>query len=153
MPVHWQNSVVIARPIDEIWALFLDLFSAPTLPGSSMSVRQTSAGPMGLGAVMVARRVILGFETRLTERVTEWDPPNAVTVTMEGRPFRSMVERVTLERVPGGTRLDETIDMELAPALRLLWPLIGPMQRRQRAQNIRDLKVKLESEARAPAGY
>jgi len=152
MAIHWQNSVVIDRPADEIWAVFLDLFSAPTLPGSSMSVRQTSAGPMGLGTVMVARRVILGFETRLTERVTEWDPPHALTVKMEGRPFRSMVERVTLESVPGGTRLDETLDMELTPALRLLWPLIGPTQRRQRAQNIRDLKTKLESEASATAG-
>jgi hypothetical protein len=152
MAVHWQNSVVIDRPIDEIWAVFLDLFSAPTLPGSSMSVRQTSAGPMGLGSVMVARRVILGFETRLTERITAWDPPHSVTIRMEGRPFRSMIERVTLANVAGGTRLEETLDMELVPALRVLWPLIGPMQRRQRAQNFRDLKVKLEGEMRKAAG-
>jgi hypothetical protein len=152
MAIHWQNSVVIDRPIDEIWVEFLDLFSAPRLPGSSMSIRQTSLGPMGLNSTIQARRVILGFETRLVQRITEWDPPHTITVTIEGRPFRSMVERVTLESVPGGTKLDETLDMELAPALKLVWPLIGPFQRRSRTQQFHDLKVKLESEAQGASG-
>lgn len=152
MAVHWENSIFINRPIDEIWAEFKDLFSAPRLPGSSMSLRQTSPGPMGLGSTIQARRVILGFETRLIQRITEWDPPHAISVTMEGRPFRSMRERVTLESVQGGTRLDEMLDMELVPAMRVLWPLIGPFQRRNRAQQFRDLKVKLESETRTAIG-
>ncbi|MEP7159460.1 MAG: SRPBCC family protein [Chloroflexota bacterium] len=146
MAVHWQNSVTINRPIDEIWAEFSDLFGAPRLPGASMSVRQTSPGPMGLGTTIQARRVILGFETRLTQEITEWDPPRAISVTIMGRPFRSMLERVTLEVVPGGTKLDETLDIDLRPALKVVWPIIGPFMRRQRQQAFRDLKVKLEAE-------
>jgi len=145
MPVHWENSVVIDRPIDELWATFLDLFNAPSLPGSSFSVRQTSPGPLGLGSTIRARRVILGFETVLEQRVTEWDPPNVITVTIKGRPFRSMTNRVALEAVPGGTKLTDTVDMEPVLALKLLWPVIGPFQRRQRQRQGRDLKTKLES--------
>jgi polyketide cyclase/dehydrase/lipid transport protein len=145
MAVHWENTITIDRPIDELWAVFLDFFNAPNLPGSSFSVRQTSPGPMGLGSTIRARRVILGFETVLIQTVTEWDPPNALTVTIGGRPFRSMTDRVTLETVPGGTRLIDSIDMELAPALKLLWPVIGPFQRRQRQKQIVALKAKLES--------
>lgn len=152
MPVHWDESVVINRPAVELWAVFLDLFSAPRLPGASMSLRQTSAGPMGLGTTIQARRVILGFETRLLQRVTAFDPPHALTVTMEGRPFRSMVERVTLESVPEGTRLRETLDFELIPVLRLLWPLIGPFQRRKRERDLRQLKTMLEADASLPDG-
>ena len=147
MPTHWHNGVVINRPIDEIWAAFIDLFSAPRLPGSSMSIRQTSPGPMGVGTTIQARRVILGFETRLIQQVTEWDPPRTISVTIEGRPFRSMTERVTLEPVGDGTKLDETLDFELRPAIKVIWPLIGPFMRRQRQQNFRDLKAKLEAEA------
>jgi Polyketide cyclase / dehydrase and lipid transport len=150
--IHWQFSVIIDRPIEELWAVFLDLFSAPRLPGGSMSLRQTSPGPMGLGTTIQARRVILGFETRLIERITEWDPPHAMTATIEGRPFRSMSERVTLEAVPEGTRVHETLDGELVPALRLIWPLIGPFVRRQRQGQFRALKAKLESETAAPEG-
>lgn len=148
MAVHWVNTVVIERPIDELWPGFLDLFSAPRLPGSSFALRQTSPGPIGLGTTIEARRVILGFETRLIERITEWDPPHAMTATIEGGPLR-LVERITLEAVPGGTRFHETIDGEVSFPLRLLWPLIGPFQRRQRTQQIRDLKTKLEAEGRA----
>jgi polyketide cyclase/dehydrase/lipid transport protein len=145
MAIHWENTVTIDRPIDELWGVFLDFFNAPNLPGSSFSVRQTSPGPMGLGSTIRARRVILGFETVLIQTVTEWDPPNALTVTIGGRPFRSMTDRVTLETVPGGTRLTDSIDMELAPALKLLWPVIGPFQRRQRQKQSVALKAKLES--------
>lgn len=147
MPIHWHNSVVIERPIDELWAVFLDFFSAPRLPGASMSIRQTSPGPMGVGTIIQARRVILGFETRLIQRVTEFDPPRTFAVTMEGRPFRSMIERVTLEPVGGGTKLDEALDFEVRPAIKLIWPIIGPIMRRQRQQSFRDLKAKLEAEA------
>lgn len=146
MAIHWVNSVVIERPIDELWAVFLDLFNAPSLPGSSFSVRQTSPGPMGLGSTIRARRMFLGFESVLIQRITEWDPPHAMTATMEGRPFRSAVDRWTLEPIAGGTKLTETLDMELVPALRLIWPLIGGFQRRQRQRQARDLKAKLEAE-------
>lgn len=146
MAIHWDTSVIIDRPIEELWPGFLDLFSAPRLPGASMSLRQTSPGPMGLGTTIQARRVILGFETRLIERITEWDPPYAMSASIEGRPFRSMVERLTMEATPEGTRIRETLDGELAPALRLVWLLIGPFQRRQRQQQFRDLKAKIEAE-------
>jgi hypothetical protein len=56
-----------------------------------------------------------------------------------------MTDRVTLETVPGGTRLTDSIDMELAPALKLLWPVIGPFQRRQRQKQIVALQAKLDS--------
>jgi ligand-binding SRPBCC domain-containing protein len=144
--IHWHNSVVIDRPIDEIWAAFSDLFSAPRLPGSSMSFRQISPEPMGMGTTIQARRVILGFETRLVERITEWDPPHRMTATIEGRPFRSMVERLVLEATPAGTKVSDTLDGELRPALKLIWPIIGLFMRRQRERNFRDLKAKLEAE-------
>jgi hypothetical protein len=40
------------------------------------------------------------------------------------------------------------MDLELVPALRLLWPMLGPFQRRQRRQQFLDLKAKLEAEGR-----
>lgn len=152
MTVHWHNSIIIDRPREELWAAFSDMFSAPRLPGVSMSLRQTSPGPMGVGTTIQARRVILGFETRLIETITEWEPPRAITVTIEGRPFRSFVERTTLEPTAEGTLVSDKMDFELRLALRLVWPVLGPFMRRQHAQHGRDLKVKLEAEPRTRAG-
>ena len=87
--------------------------------------------------------MILGFETRLTARITEWDPPHLVASTMEGRPFRSFVSRFTLEAGPDGTTLVSSIDMELKPALKLLWPIIGPFIRRRRRAAFGDVDALL----------
>ena len=141
MPILWVNSVVVDRPIDVVWAAVIDFFNAPRIGRREgiLVVRQTSPGPLGVGSNLSSRRVILGFETKLTSRVTEWDPPHVVASTMEGRPFRSFVSRFTLEAGPAGTTVVSTIEMELRPALKLLWPIVGPFVRRRRRAAFKDL--------------
>jgi hypothetical protein len=143
MPIHWVNSVVVDRPIEVVWAAVIDFFNAPRIGRREgvLGVRQTSPGPLGIGSTLSSRRVILGFETKLTSRITEWDPPHAVASTMAGRPFRSFVSRFTLEAGPDGTTVLSTIEMELRPALKLLWPIVGPFIRRRRRAAFGDLKT------------
>lgn len=145
MPV-WEHRLIVNRPIDEIWDEVLDMFNAPRLGRREglLSMRETSSGPRGVGSTYSERRVILGFETRLTARIMEWDPPNAIAVSMEGRPFRSLVSRFTLRAVPGGTELVNRDEFELKPALKILWPIIGPVLTRRREQSVVDLKALLE---------
>jgi hypothetical protein len=146
MPV-WKHSIVVQRPIDEIWAAVIDMFNAPRLSRREglLSMRETSSGPAGVGSTYTERRVLLGFETRLTGRVTEWDPPNALCTTIEGRPFRSMVSRFTLRTVAGGTEVTSRDEFELKPALKLLWPLIGPVLIRRREKALLDFRAALEA--------
>jgi hypothetical protein len=143
MPIHWVTSALVDRPIDEVWAALLDFFNAPRIGRREglLAMRQTSHGPLGVGSTYSERRVILGFETRLTARITEWDPPRLVVSSMEGRPFRSFVSRFTLESGPDGTTLVSSIDMELQPALKLLWPIIGPFIRRRRRAAFGDVNA------------
>jgi hypothetical protein len=143
MPIHWVTSAVVDRPIDEVWAALVDFFNAPRIGRREglLAMRQTSPGPLGVGSTYTERRVILGFETRLTARITEWDPPHLVVSTMEGRPFRSFVSRFTLEAGPDGTKMVSSIDMELQPALKLLWPILGPFIRRRRRAAFGDVNA------------
>jgi hypothetical protein len=147
MSIHFENSVTVDRPIEEVWARVMDFFNAPRLGRREglLSMRLTSPGPMGVGSTYGERRVILGFETRLTARVTEWDPPNAVAVTMEGGPFRSLVDRFTLEASPDGTRVAESGEFELRPILKPLWLVIGRFILGRRHAAFRDLKSTLET--------
>jgi hypothetical protein len=118
MPIHWDNSVVVDRPIDEVWAAVIDFFNAPRIGRREgvLAIRQTSPGPLGVGSTLSERRVILGFETKLASRIT-------------------------LEAGPEGTTVVSTIEMELRPALKLLWPIVGPFVRRRRRAAFRDLKT------------
>jgi ligand-binding SRPBCC domain-containing protein len=129
---HLEDSIVIDRPIDEVWAFLTDWFNMPRMGGSGIiGLRQTSPGPLGVGSTLQGRRTVLGFETRNTYTGTEWDPPHAFAATVEGRPFRSFVSRVTLESTADGTRVVVLADFELQPAMKVLWPFVGPFARRR----------------------
>jgi hypothetical protein len=129
---HIEDTIVIDRPIDEVWAYMTDWFNAPRVSGSGIiGLRQTSPGPLAVGSTLQGRRVILGFETRNDFVVTEWDPPHALASTASGRPFRSLVSRITLESTAGGTRLTSVTDFELQTAMKLIWPIMGPVIRRR----------------------
>jgi ligand-binding SRPBCC domain-containing protein len=132
---HLEENVVVDRPIDEVWAYLTDWFNTPRMSGSGIiGLRQTSPGPIGIGSTLQGRRAVLGFESRNTWTVTKWDPPHAFAAAMEGKPFRSGTSRVSLEPTADGTRVRVVADFELRPAMRLLWPVVGPfISRRWRA--------------------
>jgi hypothetical protein len=143
MAIHWVNSLVVKRPIDEIWAIIVDLFNTPRLPGGSMALRLTSPGPMQLGSIAEGRRVVLGIEMRIIEKVVGWDPPHLLEATMESRVFRG-VERFTLVSGPDGTTCTDALDIELLQPLKLIGPLIEPFMRRQRSAQMRRAKELFE---------
>jgi hypothetical protein len=126
-----------------------DWFNTPRMGGyAALGLRQTSPGPTGVGSTLQGRNVILGFETRFNHTITEWDPPHAFADNMEGRPVRSLSQRGTLETIGDGTRLVVSTEMELRPALKLLWPFLGPFVRRKMRAGIEGLPRLLEAKPR-----
>ena len=144
MPIHWENTMVVDRPIDEIWAILVDIFNTPRIPGGSMALRVTSSGPLGLGSTMEGRRILLGFEVRIREEVIEWDPPHVLGAAIESRTF-SVVERFTLEASAAGTVCTDVLDIVLRQPLRLIGPIVEPFLRRQRNGQFRQTKAMLEA--------
>lgn len=129
---RFEHSIVIDRPIDEVWAYFIDFFNAPRISGSGIiALRLASAGPLAVGSTLQGRRVVLGFETTNTWQITEWDPPHAFAANTQGRPFRSGLTRLTLESTADGTLLHMLSNFELRPAMKLIWPFMGPVIRRR----------------------
>jgi len=144
-----EGSILVNRPIDEVWAYLTDWFNAPRMSGSGIiGLRQTSPGEMGVGSTMQGRRVVLGFETLNTFQVTEWDPPHAFAGTTEGRPFRSGITRLTLESAADGTRFHMVSDFELEPAMKLLWPFMGPVVKRRMHASFAHSKALIEATQR-----
>jgi carbon monoxide dehydrogenase subunit G len=128
MRIH--ESIAINRPPDEVWAFWSDVFNSPRAHPGALALRQTLPGPLGSGSVLQGRMTILGFETRLTMTVTEFDPPHSVAVTLAARPGRGAL-RISLEPTPEGTRVDRTSDFELRPAFILMSPILGFILRRR----------------------
>ena len=142
MRIH--ESVVIDRPPDEVWAFLTELFNSPRVRPGALALRRTSPGPLGSGSVLQGRMMILGFETRFTMTVTEFDPPRSAVATLAARPGRGVI-RTTLEPTPEGTRVDRTTDFEPNSALRLMSPVFGFLLRRQDRAASRNWKRLIEA--------
>lgn len=80
-----ETTVVVNRPIEEVWAFLMDPFNLPRVGGSWLGARWTSPGPPGLGSTYQGRVAILGFETRISGAIAEWDPPHSAALSRQAR--------------------------------------------------------------------
>jgi hypothetical protein len=142
---HFESEVTIRRPVEDVWAFMTDMFNAPRVRGMTLATRKVSPGPLGVGSVLDNRTVILGFETHFRFTVIEWDPPRAAALSLSGPLLRSGRLRVELRATSDGTHQVTTIDAELSVAGIVLWPLVGPLARRNLARNDRKAKALLEA--------
>lgn len=127
-----------------------NLFDAPRLWGPSvLGMRQTSPGPLGVGATMRGRMSIFGFETRMDVVIKEWDPPHRLVMSMNGGPMRSPNTSYALETVGNGTRLTRSTDMTLHGPLGVVLRLLRPMMQRGMRRASRNLKEFIESRPRS----
>lgn len=144
--MRFETSVVVNRPIDEVWAFMLDPFNMPRIGGGRLAFRVTPPGPLGLGSTFQGRMVILGFETRVSGAFTEWDPPRAFAISLTGAGIQSASFRQTNEATADGTKIVRMIETEPRPAFRPLWWIIGPWFRRREDAAIQNIKRLLEAE-------
>ena len=145
--MHLEESVLISQPIESVWVFLTDTFNAPRIRGGGiLGLRLNSSGPPSVGSTLLDRRVVLGFETRLEHQIIEWNPPHALATSITGRPFRSWVQRLTLEAVSDETKLAYSGEIEFQLAGKLLLPLVGPFVKRQAHHAIQDLKRLIEAE-------
>jgi len=148
--MYLEETVVVDRPITDVWACIANLFDAPRLWGPTViGMRQTSPGPLGLGATMRGRMVVLGFETRMDVVIMEWDPPHSFALSMVVRPFRPGVARYALETVGDGTKLTRSSEVALRGPLNVVWPVFRPLLKRGMRNASRNLKRFIEAKPRS----
>ena len=142
-----QTSVVVNRPIEEIWAFMANPFNLPRAT-RLLRARETSPGPLAVGSTLEGRSVFLGSEKRFELTVTEWDPPHAVMFAMSGMGMgvRSASLRSTLETISDGTRIVTVIELEPRPTVKLLWWILLPYIRHRMQGTDQKMKRRLEAE-------
>ncbi len=149
--MRYEITVEIERPVEDVWAFMSETFNMPRLRGQSLTFRQTSPGPVGVGTSYEGRAMVLGFETLVTGSIIEWDPPHATAAVVHARPLRSFTLRETFEPSAVGTRLTRSFDLELRLPLKIIWPVIGPLVVRRWRDATRNIKVLMESEESSDA--
>jgi carbon monoxide dehydrogenase subunit G len=124
--VEISSLITVAAAPDEVWLAVVDW------AGQHRWMLGTRVhGGHGLGATVVARTGIGPLSFTDTMVISEWDPPRRCVVRHTGRVVRgSGIFEVTPSGAGAEFRWTEQLDLPLAVAGRLGWPLVRPLAQR-----------------------
>jgi uncharacterized membrane protein len=142
-----ELSIVIKRPIEESFAFLANLENDVKWHSAFVEVRKTSGGSLGVGARFLVFEGVLGRRTPGTEyEVTEYEPNRIAAWKTVSGSLQLKFWR-TFERVESGTRFAVRYEGEPHGFLKLVWPLVTRMVKRQQGGDMRKLKELMEVRA------
>jgi uncharacterized protein YndB with AHSA1/START domain len=138
----FENTVVITRPIEEVFAFLSDLENVPKWNYAIVETRKVSEGPVGQGTVY---RQVRSVPNRSEERleVTALTPPSHLEIQGQLGPFPSRLS-YSLDALPEGTRVTNSVELELRGPGRVLGRVAVPRVRDAVATNLGKLKELLD---------
>jgi uncharacterized protein YndB with AHSA1/START domain len=153
--MHVENSIMINRPIEEVFEYVSTPENDPTWVVVSLRHQRTLPGPMRVGMTTQEDLKFLGRTSRDTSwEVIEYEPPTVVAYRATSGLASGAVVRVRCEPVEGGTRLSHAVEYEPGGIyLKALAPLLPRVMWRQLASMGRTLKKLLEGDTSpSPSG-
>jgi len=138
----FENTIMIARPIENVFAFLSDLENIPKWNYAILETRKISEGLVGVGTTyQQVRSVPSRSEERL--EITTYSPPHQLAIRGQLGPFASRLF-YALAATPEGTRVTNTVELELRGPGRLLGRVAVPRVRDAVAANLTKLKELLE---------
>jgi uncharacterized protein YndB with AHSA1/START domain len=137
-------SVVIDRPVEEVWKFLMDLSKLPKWNTGIQEAKQTSAGPIGVGTTLQTRSGNMVANIK----VIEYEPGRKLTMEFTSGPVKGSMETSTVENVEGKTRFTRIADPKFSGVYKLAGPFLTPRFKRDYLASVGNLKRILESEAK-----
>jgi uncharacterized protein YndB with AHSA1/START domain len=141
-----ETSIVINRPIEEVFAFVSNPENYPKWFSASREVQITSDGPTGVGTTFRTVVTFLGRRIEGEIEFTAYEPNRSYAEKVKSGPF-PVENRVTFERVEGGTRVTTSQVAEPGGFFKLAEPLLMRMIKRQFEADGANLKDLMESHA------
>jgi len=135
--------VVIARPLDEVFAFVSDARNRPSWDDSVGSEELTSPEPIGLGSTVRTRMQSMGRDLEIDWEIVEHDPPIHQRIESTSGPFSTTLV-YDLGGTPDGTTVRFSVTGHPSGLLRLMQPLIARSTQRNLDKGFARLKEVLE---------
>jgi len=144
--VRVEASVVINRPVDEVFTFVTNPENHPQWRSGFLESKQTSEGPMGVGTTEQGVAQQLGRRMEMTAEVTEYEPNKRVKHKVAAGPM-SGEQSQTFEPVEGGTRFTLVLEGETGGFFSLAEPIVVRILQRDLEADVANLKDILEAQA------
>jgi carbon monoxide dehydrogenase subunit G len=113
---HFDFTIDISRPPDEVFAFLTDVERLPEWQSSAVSA--TVDGDLRVGAVIGEQRRFMGRDLATTDEVTAYERPTRFEVKSRGGPVAYEIRHV-LAAADGGTRLRIEVDVKVSTVMRI----------------------------------
>ena len=140
-----EFSVVINRPVEEVFAFANDLESDPQWMAAVSERKKTSEGPVGVGTTFHDTGTLLGRKVENNYEVTEYEPNAKLGIkTISGSiPIEATS---TCEPVEGGTRFTMAGAADVAGIFKFAEPFVTRIMKRELEADLANLKDLLEAQ-------
>jgi uncharacterized protein YndB with AHSA1/START domain len=145
MTAREEHSVVIDRPIEEVFAYLTDANNDSLWQATTLETEQTSEGPVGVGTIYRSVSKFLGRRIETTVEVTEHEPPRKQCVRATSGPMLAAGCSLLEPADGASTRFTQTLEAEVGGFFRLAEPLVARAFRRQMQADMATLKDLLEA--------
>ena len=137
-----ERTVVIDRPIEEVFAYVTDQTNTPNWQAGLVEVQRTTPGPIGVGTKHRFVRKFMGRRMEADNEYVAYEPGRLVTFrTTSGPP---LVASYLFDAEANGTRLTSRVELEGQGLFGLMEPVIGAGLRREMKAALPALKALLE---------
>ena len=140
-----EHSVVINRPIEEVFDFMADIENAPQWRSGLVEVKKLS-DELVVGAKATEVLQFLGRRMETTYEITEYEPNKKFSFKTTSGPV-PMEGGFTVESAEGGTKVTFKIQGEAGGFFKLAEPILARMVRRQVETDHGNLKDLLEARA------
>ena len=142
-----EADVTIHRPLEEVFAFVSTPSEFPQWQHGVEESRQTSAGPLGVGATGAMVRTSMGRKVETGWEVTDFKANEGYTVKSTGSPPLSYVLTYAFTAVEGGTRVQASFQGEAHGLARPMEGMIAGSVKKDWQDDHQHLKTLLESRA------
>ena len=142
-----ESTVIIERPVEEVFGFVLDLTNIPSTDPSVRSVEKTSEGPIEAGSTFLMRQEAppVGKVREATVRYTAVEPDRAIEFEAMVGPI-TPAARLTFEQADSGTKVTFRGDPNPVGPLKIISPLISYQGQRMWDKRLAGLKSTLEAQ-------
>jgi carbon monoxide dehydrogenase subunit G len=142
-----EASVTVDRTAEEVWKAITDFSNPRLLDPYCLSMKQTSAGPFGVGTTFQLTRSRTPKNPNFL--VTEDEPGRKTSFVFTSGPVKGTTQQFMLETIEGKTKLTRTLDMKFSGLYKLVGPFMTGSLQRQAEEDLGRTKQMLESGSRS----